>query len=339
MSKLFTPLQTGNITLKNRIVMAPMCMYSSDDTGMVQPFHLQHYATRAIGGVGTIIVEATAVEKRGRISANDLGIWSDQHIDGLTALVKTVHENGATIGIQLAHAGRKGGAEGERIIAPSPVAFDDEYGVPAEMTEEDVIQVIGAFKQGARRAFEAGFDFVEIHGAHGYLINCFLSPLSNRRTDLYGIHNEEGTQFLRQVLMAVREVLPEHYPVWIRISAEEYNPLGNHPEVWKRKLEFIDPALFQGLHVSSGGVIPIIMEAYPGYQVQFAALLKERLTKPVIAGGLITDPESAAVIVASGQADAVFLGRELLRNPYWPLAAAKKLKVEVEWPKAYVRGK
>jgi len=339
MSMLFSPLQIGRLTLKNRIIMAPMCMYSSDDSGFVQTFHHHHYTTRSMGGVGTIVLEATAVEKRGRISANDLGIWSDSHIEGLKALVEDIKTYGASVGVQLAHAGRKCGVLDEKIIGPSAVAFDETYSVPAAMTEEDIIRVVEAFRQGARRALEAGFDFIEIHGAHGYLINTFLSPLTNHRVDLYGFQNEEGTQFLRQVLLAVKEVLPEGYPVWLRISAEEYHVAGNHPSSWKRKLDLIDPLLYSALHVSSGGVVPAQMSPHPGYQIPFAAQLKQHIENPVISGGLITDPESAAILVSSGQVDGVFLGRELLRNPYWPLQAAKQLRVDIDWPKPYERSK
>lgn len=339
MSKLFTPFKTGHLNIKNRVVMPPMCMYSSDDTGFVQAFHHHHYVARAMGGVGAIVIEATAVERRGRISANDLGLWSDQHTEGLGELVDSIHHYGAVVGVQLAHAGRKCGVLSEKCIAPSELSFDGDSAVPKEMTEEDIIRVVEAFKQGARRAHEAGVDFIEIHGAHGYLINTFLSPLTNLREDLYGINHEMGTQFLRQILHAVREVLPVDFPIWLRISAEEYSQGGNTPKRWLSILEQIEPHLIQALHVSSGGVVPVQIDVFPGYQMQMAGILKAGHNLPVIGGGLIREPEVADILIETQQTDGVFLGRELLRNPFWALQSAKKMGFDIPWPVQYLRGK
>lgn len=339
MNSLFSPLTTGHLSIKNRVVMPPMCMYSSDDTGLVKAFHHHHYAARAMGGVGAIVIEATAVEKRGRISAQDLGLWSDQHTEGLAELVHTVHLYDTAVGIQLAHAGRKCGVPNEQIIAPSALPFDGDSSMPKEMTEEDIIHVVEAFKQSARRAYEAGFDFIEVHGAHGYLINTFLSPLTNLREDLYGLSHDMGSQFLRQILHAVREVLPADFPIWLRISAEEYSPGGNTPDRWLSILKQIEPHLIQALHVSSGGVVPAKFNVYPGYQIEMAKLLKSGYSLPVIGGGLITEPEVADILIETRQIDGIFLGRELLRNPFWVLQSARKMGYDVPWPVQYLRSK
>lgn len=339
MSELFSKIKIKDMEVRNRIVMPPMCMYSSDDDGHAKPWHLIHYATRAIGGAGLIIQEATAVEKRGRISARDLGLWDDSHVEGLARIVAEVKKHGAKMGVQLAHAGRKCGAPGEDLIAPSPIAFDETYGVPREMTREDIMQVIEAFKAGARRALMAGYDIVEIHAAHGYLINEFLSPLTNKRTDEYGGSLQNRARFLKEVVKAVREVWPEEKPLMVRVSAEEYEEGGNHPEDIAEMINLVKGEGVDIIDVSSGAVVPAKIEAYPGYQVKFAETIKEMTGLPVVAGGLITVPEMAEEILKNGRADMVFLGRELLRNPYWPLMAARRLGDDIEWPEQYERSK
>ncbi|MFO7152385.1 MAG: NADPH dehydrogenase NamA [Bacillota bacterium] len=339
MSELFSKIKIKDMEVRNRIVMPPMCMYSSDDDGHAKPWHLIHYATRAIGGAGLIIQEATAVEKRGRISARDLGLWDDSHVEGLARIVAEVKKHGAKMGVQLAHAGRKCGAPGEDLIAPSPIAFDETYGVPREMTREDIMQVIEAFKAGARRALMAGYDIVEIHAAHGYLINEFLSPLTNKRTDEYGGSLQNRARFLKEVVKAVREVWPEEKPLMVRVSAEEYAEGGNHPEDIAEMINLVKGEGVDIIDVSSGAVVPAKIDAYPGYQVKFAETIKEMTGLPVVAGGLITVPEMAEEILKNGRADMVFLGRELLRNPYWPLMAARRLGDDIKWPEQYERSK
>lgn len=339
MAKLFESIRIKDIEFKNRIVMPPMCMYSSDDSGYANDWHFIHYATRAIGGTGLIIVEATGVERRGRISDRDLGIWDDSHIVGLAKIVTLCKKYGARIGIQLGHAGRKCEVESEEIIAPSPIAYSSRYKVPRKMTKEDIDDVINAFKEGARRADEAGFDLIEIHAAHGYLINEFLSPLSNKRADEYGGSLENRARFLKEILREVRKVWPENKLICVRVSAEDYVEEGNHPEDLANILNLVKDEGVDLVNVSSGAVVPAMIKAFPGYQVKFAEVIKRETNLPVIAGGLISEAEMAEEIVANNRADMVFLGRELLRNPYWPLEAAKKLNHEIDWPLQYERSK
>lgn len=339
MAKIFESIRIKDIEFKNRIVMPPMCMYSSDDSGYANDWHFIHYATRAIGGTGLIIVEATGVERRGRISDKDLGIWDDSHIVGLAKIVTLCKKYGARVGIQLGHAGRKCEVESEEIIAPSPIAYSSRYKVPRKMTKEDIDDVINAFKEGARRADEAGFDLIEIHAAHGYLINEFLSPLSNKRADEYGGSLENRARFLKEILREVRKVWPENKLICVRVSAEDYVEEGNHPEDLANILNLVKDEGVDLVNVSSGAVVPAMIKAFPGYQVKFAEVIKRETNLPVIAGGLISEAEMAEEIVANNRADMVFLGRELLRNPYWPLEAAKKLNHEIDWPLQYERSK
>lgn len=339
MNKLFSSAKIKNLELKNRIVMAPMCMVTSDDKGYVKDWHEIHYGSRAIGGTGLIILEATAVESRGRIKNGDLGIWDDSHIEGLSRIVKTSKALGAKVGIQLAHAGRKCEIKSEKIIAPSPIAFDGSYSTPEEMTKDDIKVVINAFKEGARRANEAGFDTIEIHGAHGYLINEFLSPLTNKRKDDYGGSLENRTRFLREIIQEINTVWPEDKPIILRVSGEEYVNDGNHPEDLVDIINLVKNEGIDIINVSSGAVVHANIDAYPGYQVPFAETIKKGTGLPVIAGGLITEPEMAEEILKNNRADFIFLGRELLRNPYWPLEAANKLKEDIEWPHSYRRAK
>jgi len=339
MAKLFESIKIKDMELKNRIVMPPMCMYSTDDNGYTNDWHHIHYATRAIGGTGLIIVEATAVEKRGRITDRDLGIWDDSHVEGLSKIVNLCKKYGAKIAIQLAHAGRKCEVKSEDIIAPSPIAFSEEYKVPKEMSKDDIKMVIRAFKEGARRALSAGFDAIEIHAAHGYLINEFLSPLTNKRTDEYGGSLENRARLLKEIVKEVRTVWPENKPLIVRVSAEDYVEEGNHPEDLAEIINLVKEEGVDLVDVSSGAVVPVEIKAYPGYQIKFAEVIKNRTGLPVIAGGLISEPEMAEEIVSNGRADLVFLGRELLRNPYWPLQAAKKLRHDIDWPVQYERSK
>ncbi|NLW22899.1 MAG: NADPH dehydrogenase NamA [Tissierellia bacterium] len=339
MAKLFEGIKIKDMELKNRIVMPPMCMYSSDEHGHAKEFHYIHYGTRAIGGVGLIILEATGVEGRGRISGRDLGIWDDSHIEGLAKIVNICKEYGAKVGIQLGHAGRKCEVEGEEIIAPSPIAFSERYKVPIEMTKKDIEDVIHSFREGARRANEAGFDVIEIHAAHGYLINQFLSPLTNKRTDEYGGSLENRARFLKEIVEEVRKVWPEKKPIIVRVSAEDYVDEGNHPEDLAEILNLVKDKGVDIVNVSSGAVVATRIKVYPGYQIKFAEIIRQRTQLPVIAGGLISQPEMAEEILSNGRADLVYIGRELLRNPYWPLGAAKRLNHDIDWPVQYERAK
>lgn len=339
MSKLFSPFKLGNLEIKNRIVMAPMCQYTADIRGYANSWHTIHYASRAIGGVGLIILEATAVEPRGRISDGDLGIWEDTHIEGLKHIVDECKKHGAKVGIQLAHAGRKCSINSEKIVAPSPIAFSDDYQIPVELTKEEIKKIVIAFKDAASRALKAGFDTIEIHGAHGYLINEFLSPLSNKRKDEYGGSVENRVKFLREILENVREVWPKEMPIILRVSAEDYVAEGNHPSDLAEMINLIKDLGIDIINVSSGAVVNAPIEAYPGYQITYSEVIRKETYLPTIAGGLITCPQMAEEILRNERADLIFLGRELLRNPYWPLHAAKDVRDDTNWPKQYERSK
>lgn len=333
--KLFTPWTVKDVTIKNRIVMAPMCMYSSHEKdGKLQPFHMAHYISRAIGQVGLIIVEATAVNPQGRISDQDLGIWSDDHIEGFAKLTEQVKAQGSKIGIQLAHAGRKAELEGD-IYAPSAIPFDEQSKTPAEMTTEQIKETIQEFKQAATRAKEAGFDIIELHAAHGYLMHEFLSPLSNHRTDEYGGSHENRYRFLGETIEAVKEVWDG--PLFVRISASDYTDKG---------LDIADHIGFakwmkeQGVDLidcSSGALVQADINVFPGYQVSFAEKIREQAEIATGAVGLITTGTMAEEILQNNRADLIFVARELLRDPHFARSAAKQLNTEIPSPVQYDR--
>lgn len=323
-----------NTNLKNRIVMPPMCMYSSDETGKANEFHYNHYVTRAIGGVGLIIVEATGVVKNGRITDNDLGIWDDGHIDGLKNIVDGVKKYGSKIAIQLNHGGRKYSGTAGEAVAPSAVKFDEKSTLPKELTKDKIKEIVLNFKEAAKRADEAGFDAIEIHGAHGYLIHQFLSPLSNLREDEYGGNIKNRTRFLKEVLQAIAEVWPKEKPILLRVSAYDYKNgginLNDMVEIINDVKEYIDM-----VHVSSGGLVSAEINTYPGYQVNFSNTIKTECNIPTIAVGLITDVNMAEEIISNGRADLVAIGRELLRNPYFILNEAKIRSLDINYPEQY----
>ncbi|TYS19033.1 NADPH dehydrogenase NamA [Rossellomorea vietnamensis] len=334
-AKLFESYKIKDLTLKNRIVMAPMCMYSShNEDGKVENWHKTHYTSRAVGGVGLIIQEATAVTAQGRISPQDLGIWSDDHIEGLSELVSLMKEQGAHTGIQLAHAGRKAVIEGD-IIAPSSIAFNEKMKTPLEMSKGDIEETVTAFKQGAERAKKAGYDVIEIHAAHGYLINEFLSPLSNKRSDEYGGSAENRYRFLREVLEAVNEVW--NGPLFVRVSAKDYAEGGLDAEDYAIYSSWMKEQGVDLIDVSSGAVVPAKIDVYPGYQVKFSETIRSKAEIPTGAVGLITSGIQAEEILQNDRADLILLAREFLRDPYWPRTAAKELGVEIEPPKQYDR--
>lgn len=339
MAKLFSEFIIKDMQLKNRIVMAPMCMNSADDNGHIQDFHYVHYITRAVGGAGLIILEATAVESRGRILDRDLGIWEDSHVEGLKKLVEAIKKYDIKIGIQLGHAGRKCLLKDEDIIAPSAIAFDSDSRTPKEMTKEDIKAVINDFKLGALRAKEAGFDMIEIHAAHGYLINEFMSPLTNKRKDEYGGNAENRARFLKEIIKAIREVWPKEKPLFVRVSAEDYNEDGNTSEDTAELINLVKAEGIDVIDVSSGAVVPAYIKAFPGYQVKFAETIRAMCDLPVIAGGLLTNASICEEIIQNERADLVFIGRELLRNPYWTMKAAEELRYDLEWPEQYSRAK
>lgn len=332
---LFTPYTIKEITLKNRIVMSPMCMYASDDSGVVKDWHHIHYASRAVGQVGLILLEASAVTAQGRISTRDLGIWQDEQIEGLKRIVDSVHGQGSHIGIQLAHAGRKAVLE-TPIIAPSAIPFSESFKTPDEATLQQIQETITAFADAADRAKQAGFDVIEIHGAHGYLINEFLSPLTNLRQDQYGGDRDGRFRFLNEVITAVKQCWDG--PLFVRISAHEYTDGGLTPEdhvYFAAKLRELGVDL---IDVSSGGNQPVVPTSYPGYQVPFAEEIRSNACIAVGAVGLISEPEQAEEILQNERADLIFLGRVLLRDPYWVRTAARKLNAEILPPPSYQRG-
>lgn len=336
MVKLFEPFTIKETTFKNRIVMAPMCMYQSDqEDGQVMDWHRVHYPTRAVGQVGLIIIEATAVQPKGRISAQDLGIWEDGQVEGLTELVRLMKQQGSKTGIQLAHAGRKATVEGP-IQAPSALAFNEKYQTPVEMDKAEIKETVQAFKDGAIRSKKAGFDVIELHAAHGYLINQFLSPLTNKRHDEYGGSSENRYRLLREVIDAVNEAWDG--PLFVRISAHDYTEGGMTPEQYVEMAKWMKEQGVDLIDVSSGAVVPAQIPVYPGYQVPFAETIKTQTPIATGAVGLITSPLQAEEILQNKRADLVFLARELLRDPYWAYTASKELGAEIEAPESYKRG-
>lgn len=351
MPHLFEPLALRDVKLSNRIAVSPMCQYSSD-RGFANDWHFVHLGSRAIGGAGLVFTEAAAVLPEGRISPQDLGIWSDDHIEPLARIVRFIHEQGAAAGIQLAHAGRKASTYrpwdghgrvpetegGWPVVGPSPVAFADGYSIPSPLSEGDVRSVVEAFARAACRACEAGFRVVEIHAAHGYLLHEFLSPLSNQRQDRYGGPFENRTRLLSEVVEAVRRVWPERYPLFTRISATDWVEGGwdlRQAVELARQLKALGVDL---IDCSSGGnVAQAEIPAGPGYQASFAERIRREAGMPTGAVGLITSPAQADHVIRSGQADLVLLAREMLRDPYWPLRAARELRFPVPWPVHYLR--
>ncbi len=348
---LFSPLSLRSLALPNRIGMSPMCQYSSVD-GFANDWHFVHLGSRATGGVALIIVEATAVSPEGRITPHDLGIWKDEHVSHLRTSVEFAHAQGSYIGIQLAHAGRKASMtppwEEERpvppdqggwtVVAPSPIVFAGNYAKPAALDTAGIRKVVGDFAAAARRAVEAGFDFIEIHAAHGYLLHEFLSPFSNQRTDEYGGSFENRVRALIEVVDAVRGALPDHLPLFVRISATDWADGGWDIEQSVQLATLLKQHGVDLIDVSSGGLLPKVhMPIGPGYQTPFAARIRKEAGIPTAAVGLITEAAQADDIVRSGQADVVLLARELLRDPYWSLHAAAKLGARVSWPVQYLR--
>jgi NADPH2 dehydrogenase len=339
MDHLFSEFRLKNLSLKNRIVMPPMCMYCAPEDGRATPWHIIHYATRAVGGAGLIIVEATGISPEGRLTSGDLGIWNDAQIEGLSEIVRAVHECGAKIGIQLNHGGRKCKAKDVVIEAPSPLPYEEGDDIPVEMSKADIAETVMEFSNAAARAEKAGFDLIQIHAAHGYLLNEYLSPLTNQRTDEYGGSPENRVRLLGGVLDAVGTVWPKEKPIEVRVTAEDYQEGGNHAEDLGHMLNLVKHKRIDLINVSTGGLVPVVPKTYPGYQVPSAEVIKDMTGLPVTAGGMLSDPEQVNQMIENNKADMIYLGRELLRNPYWPLQAAKKLNYDIEWPKQYERAK
>ncbi len=351
---LFSPLTLRSITLRNRIGVSPMCQYSSTD-GFADDWHFVHLGQFAVGGAAIVFTEATAVVPEGRISPNDLGLWKDEHIDMLRRIGRFVRAQGAVFGSQLAHAGRKastarpwaGGGPIDAtsggwtpIFAPSAIPFDAGYQTPTALDDAGIQRIVTAFAEAARRALAAEMQILEVHAAHGYLLHQFLSPLSNTRTDRYGGSFENRVRLTRDVVRGIRREWPAHLPLAVRISASDWRDDGWTPDesVALARLLLEDGADL--IDCSSGGIVPKVrIPAGAGYQVQFAEQVRREATIPTAAVGFITSPQQADTIVRAGQADIVLLARELLRDPHWPLRAARELRQEITWPPQYERAK
>lgn len=352
-SLLFTPLKLRDITLRNRVVVSPMCQYSSDD-GFANEWHVVHLGSRAVGGAGLVLTEATAVAPEGRISPQDLGLWKDAHVETLARITRFLHQHGAASGVQLAHAGRKASTPrpwepGSRVapenggwtpVGPTAEAFDNGYPEPAALDEAGIARVVTAFADATVRAQAAGFQIIELHAAHGYLMHEFLSPLSNKRTDRYGGTFENRARFALEVTRAVRAKWPASQPLFMRISATDWAEGGWTVEdsvalarlVAKEGVDLID--------CSSGGAVPgVKIPVGPGYQTHLSEKVRRDTGLLTGAVGMIRSAMQAEHVLRTGQADVVIIARELLRDPYWPLRAAKELHADVSWPQQYERAK
>ena len=350
---LFEPLTLRNITLRNRIMVSPMCQYSSTD-GFATDWHLVHLGSRAVGGAAVVMTEAAAVEARGRISPQDLGIYRDEHIAMLARITAFIKEQGAVPAIQLAHAGRKASTyrpwsgRGEvsvedgrwETVAPSHERFSANYPLPKGLTTQEIAEVIQSFRIATERSLQAGFQAIELHAAHGYLFHEFLSPLSNARTDEYGGDLRNRMRFLLETVDAVRQVWPDTLPLFVRLSATDWTEGGQTIEDSVEIAQTLKGHGVDLIDVSSGGnVATATVPVAPSYQVPFAEQIRRESGVPTAAVGLITEPEQANDIVQSGRADVVALARELLRDPYWPMHAARALGYDFPWVPQYVRAK
>jgi 2,4-dienoyl-CoA reductase-like NADH-dependent reductase (Old Yellow Enzyme family) len=352
-SLLFSPIQLAGVTFPNRVFVSPMCQYSSQD-GFSNDWHLVHLGSRAVGGAGLVFTEAAAVLPEGRISPQDLGLWKDDHIAGLKRIVEFIHAQGARAGVQLAHAGRKASmarpwapeqryltpAEGgwKNVVAPSAVPFADNYGQPIALDLAGIQTITRAFARAAERALEAGFDLVELHSAHGYLLHEFLSPLSNRRNDQYGGQFENRIRLLVEVVDTVRAILPAEVPLLVRISATDWAEGGWDIEQSVALARVLKEHKVDLVDVSSGGMAAqAVMTVGSGYQTPFADRIRREAKIPTGAVGMITAAAQAEHILRAGQADIVLLARELLRDPYWALDAARELGDVTSWPAQYLR--
>lgn len=353
MASLFDPLKIRGVTFSNRIWVSPMCQYSGID-GVATTWHDVHIGSFATGGTGMIMMEASGVVPEGRISTACLGLWNDAQTERLKPIVEFAHSMGTKIGIQLAHAGRKASClppwsdhpmaskeeGGWDCVAPSAISFGGKYPVPKALSEIEISDLVTSFAESAKRAVNAGFDLVEIHAAHGYLIHQFLSPISNKREDKYGGSFENRVRFILEITKAVRSAIPDSMPLFVRISASDWLEDGWSIDDSVELCKLLKAAGVDLIDVSSGGTssgapVPV----GPGYQVPFATRIKQDSNIPTCAVGLITEPKQADEIVRNGEADAVMMAREFLRNPRWPFHAAKELNAEVSWPVQLLRGK
>lgn len=339
MKNLFTPYKFKGLELKNRVVFPPMCQYSVDKKdGVATDWHFVHYVSRAIGGTGLIIIEMTNVEPDGRISDYDLGLWNDDQIEPLRRIVEECHKYGAKVAIQIAHAGRKA-KDAEVPVAPSPIAFDENYKTPRELTTEEVKEMVEKFRLSVRRAVKAGFDTIEIHGAHGYLIHEFHSPRTNKRSDEYG---KDLTLFGSEIIKAAKEEMPKDMPLMMRISAIEYVEDGYGIDTGINLAKAYKEAGVDIFDISAGGEGQIVAAGRPGthagYQVPYARAIKEEVDTEVIAVGRLEEVDLANSVIGNEEADLVAVGRAMFKNPYWALDAASKLNKKIEVPRQYKKG-
>jgi len=353
MSQLFSPIKIRGLEFKNRIFVSPMCQYSARD-GRPTDWHLVHYGSRAVGGAACLIMEATAVSPEGRISPDDLGLWSDDFIPAFQRVTDFIKAQKAVPGIQLAHAGRKASTyapwKGEGplrpedgawpVIAPSAIPFDRHFPTPIEISLEDIELIKRKFSEAAIRAVKAGFELIEIHQAHGFLVHQFLSPISNKRTDSYGGNLENRCRLALEIAKTIRDNIPDNMPLLVRLSSTDWVENGWDIEQSIYLARGLKEAGVDLIDCSSGGNVPDAkIPAGPGYQLSFSERIKKEVKILTGGVGFITSPEQAETVIRSGQADIVLLGRELLRHPYWPLEAAKRLKSEIDWPAQYLRAK
>jgi 2,4-dienoyl-CoA reductase-like NADH-dependent reductase (Old Yellow Enzyme family) len=353
MSVLFSPVRFREVTLRNRVVVSPMCEYSSTD-GFANDWHVVHLGSRAVGGAGLVLTEAIAVTADGRISPQDLGIWKDAHVEELARIARFCALHGAAWGTQLAHAGRKASTKAPWIgqgavpvadggwtpVAPGTDAFDPSYPVPVALDEAGIAEILRAFAEAARRTLDAGGSVIELHAAHGYLIHQFLSPLVNRRADRWGGSFENRTRLAVEAVRSVRGVWPERLPLFVRISATDYVAGGWDVADSVELAKLLRAEGADLIDASSGGAVPVppgTIPAAPLYQTPFAERIRREADVATGAVGLITEPADAEAIVANGRADLVFLARELLRDPYWPHFAARALGAQTDWPLPYAR--
>ncbi|MNS24085.1 NADPH dehydrogenase [compost metagenome] len=334
-AKLFEPLTIKGVTFKNRIAMSPMCMHSAGADGKVSDFHLVHYGARALGGAGLVFLETAAVQKNGPIGHGDIGIWEDDQVPGLARVVEVIHKMGARAGAQIGHAGRMLGVASERIVAPSAVPFAEGFRTPEALEDEEIAEIVEAFGQGARRAREAGFDVLEVHTAHGYLLGQFLSPVANKRTDRWGGSHENRYRIVRAVIDRVKAEWTG--PLFVRISSTDYVEGGNRPDDFLIFGRWMQEQGVDLIDCSSGGLAMVKVDSYPNYQVPAAELLKRELGVMTGAVGLIETGRQAEEILRNGRADIVLVGREMLKDPFWARTAADDLKAEIGVPDQYTR--
>lgn len=353
MAKLFTPLKLRNIEFKNRIFVSPMCQYSAEG-GIPNTWHLVHLGSRAVGGAALVMAEATAVCPEGRITPSCTGIWSEKHTEAFRPITDFIRQQGAVPAIQIAHAGRKAscdtpwnggkylpiGSGGWQTVAPSAIALTSAHGTPRELKHDEIDHIVELFADAARRALAAGFEVAEVHCAHGYLLNEFLSPLTNHRSDEYGGSMENRCRLPLKVAQAVRDIWPQQWPVFVRVSATDWVEGGWELEQSKQFAKCLKDIGIDLIDCSTGGLIlEANIPAAPGFQVPFAAAIRKDTGIATGAVGLITEPAQAEQILLDDQADAIFLARALLRDPYWPLHAAHELGVDIAWPNQYARAK